>query len=79
MRRRLLTLFAGLMLLLWLAVLALWIRSHWRGDWIVWQSRSSNGTPTRWYCIDAGDGGNCDPVAKFFRRVRIHFSDDLEK
>ena len=37
MRRRLFTLLAGASLILWLAVSALWVRSHWVADSIRWE------------------------------------------
>lgn len=66
MGRWLRTLFAGLMLLLWVGVIALWIRGHWRGDRVVFQSqRVTQPGPfqpaqqQRQYIMFTGDGGLC--------------------
>src|SRR2546423_4070012 len=67
MGRWLRTLLALLMVLLWIAVLALWIRSHWRGDRVVFQSQREIPQPgplqslqhQRQYIAITGDGGIC--------------------
>src|SRR3954462_6656604 len=67
MGRWLRTLLAGLMVLLWIAVIALWIRSHWRGDRLVFESRDEIPQPeplralqhVRQHIPLSGDGGIC--------------------
>jgi hypothetical protein len=66
MGRWLRTLLAGLMVLLWIAVIALWIRSHWRGDRIVIHSQRQvqlgpfqPHQQERQYILITGDGGFC--------------------
>lgn len=61
------TLLAGLIVLLWIAVIALWIRSHWRGDRVVFQSQREipqlgplrSLQHQRQYIAITGDGGIC--------------------
>src|ERR1700752_1602623 len=60
-------LFAAVLLLLWLAVGVVWVRSYWRGDQIVWQRNrelpiegvSFTRRQTDQYIVLSGDGGIC--------------------
>src|SRR5438128_1317966 len=53
------TLLAVAMLLVWIGLIALWVRSYWRADQIVLASHDSKQQSLREYILISGHGGIC--------------------
>lgn len=77
--RAIFSIFAGGLLLLWITLIAFWIRSYWRGDviihsWVNESAASDSSLPrykTRTIVLVSGQGGLCFAAREFSQLVRL--------